>query len=522
MNKKVIATMSCLSLIGSVMAGCSSKSGTNATNATNAAAAPTIKIVVGDRNMPYVTSSANINEDKYVKKMRELSKTDVRIETINQGDYSKKLNLMFASGDLPDAIQAVNGITSPEFSAALNNGAFYELNDLIDKYAPGLKTKIKSDMWNSSLVSKDGKIYAIPREAPTPNNRIVYMRKDWMDKLGLQVPKTVDDYLNVLRAFRDKDPNGNGKADEIPFIGRKNFDFGYVFFGSYDVSPEGWKFVNNQLVPNFIRPEMKDALKLHQQMYQEKLIDNEIFVNTSTDWAAKIENTQRVGMWVHATEYPDKTATAYKKLTPPVEFINIPAPTGPDGKGGNLIGSEVDPLSTWVIPKTNKHPEYVLKFLEWFLSDDAQTFLNYGLDGDDYTVVNGKKVPTPINTKADSDREQMHLQWLRWIGPSNIHDQEFMKSRENGQYVANAMKIATSEGRVNDGMDMPIPPTLVSKPELQFTGLWMETAAKIVTGHDPLDSFDKFVEDWKKRGGDKVIQEATEWYVKQSGAKTNK
>ncbi|WP_201318003.1 extracellular solute-binding protein [Paenibacillus sp. EPM92] len=514
MNRKSITALTCLSLTGSLLAACADKTD------TSPAALPTIKLAIGDRNMPYVTSSPNLNEDKYVKKLRELSKTDFRIEAINQADYSKKLNLMFASGDLPDAIQAVNGITSPEISAAINNGVFYELNDLIDKHAPGLKTKINKDLWNSSLVSKDGKIYAIPREAPVPNNRIVYIRKDWMDKLGLQVPKTVDEYLNVLRAFRDKDPNGNGKADEIPFIGRKNFDFGYVFFGAYDVSPEGWKFVNNQLVPNFIRPEMKDALKLHQQMYQEKLIDNEVFVNTSTDWVAKIENTQRVGMWIHATEYPDKTATGYKRLTPPVEFINIPAPTGPDGKGGNLIGSVVDPLSTWVIPKTNKHPEQVLKFLEWFLSDEAQAFLNYGLEGEDYTVENGKKMPKPITTKAESDREQMHLQWLRWIGPSNIHDQEFMKNRENGQYVPAAMKIAAAEGRVNDGLDMPIPPTLASKPELQFTGLWMETAAKIVTGRDPLDSFDKFVEDWKKRGGDKVIQEATEWYLKNKGAES--
>ncbi|MDR6548846.1 extracellular solute-binding protein [Paenibacillus qinlingensis] len=517
MNKKMVTTLVCLSLSGSVLAACSSKGETS--SSTAAVTPPTIKLVVGDRNMPYVTSSSNVNEDKYVKKLRELSKTDVRIETVNQADYSKKMNLLLASGDLPDAIQAVNGITSPEISAGISNGAFYELNELIDKYAPGLKTKINKDLWNSSLVSKEGKIYAIPREAPVPNNRIVYMRKDWLDKLGLQAPKTVDEYLNVLRAFRDKDPNGNGKADEIPFIGRKNFDFGYVFFGAYDVSPEGWKFVNNQLVPNFIRPEMKDALKLHQQMYQEKLIDNEIFVNTAADWTAKLENTQRAGMWIHAAEYPDQTATAYKKLPQPINFINIPAPTGPDGKGGNLIGSVVDPLSTWVIPKSNKHPEHVLKFLEWFLSDDAQTFLNYGLEGEDFTVENGKKVPKPISTKADKEREQFHLQWLRWIGPSHIHNQEYMKTRENGEFVPTAVKIASSEGRVNSALDLPVPASLVTKPELQFTGLWMETAAKIITGRDPIDSFDKFVEDWKKRGGDKVIQDATEWYLKNQAKK---
>jgi len=499
------------------MAACSGKENENPAAANGEAAAPTVKLAMSDRNMPYIVSSPNINEDKYVQKLRELSKTDVRIESMPQGEYSKKLNLMFAAGELPDAIQVINGITSPEVASALNNGAFYDLNELLDKYAPGLKTKIGKNLWDSSLVNKDGKIYAIPGEAPTPNNRIVYIRKDWLDKLGLQVPKTVEEYLNVLRAFRDKDPNGNGKADEIPFTGRKNFDFGNVFFGAYDASPEGWKFENNQLIPNFIRPQMKEALKLHQQMYSENLMDKEIFLNQAADWGKKIEGN-RVGMWVHAAEYPDKTATTNKTLNPPIEFINIPAPTGPDGKGGNLIGSEVNPLSAWVIPKSNKHPEHVLKFLEWFYSADAQKFLNYGLEGDDFTIENGKMVYKPLSTKADQEREQIHLQWLRLIGPSYIHNQEYMEKRENGEYVATALEIATGEGRINDGMDMPIPPTLTSRPELQFTGLWMETAAKIITGRDSLDSFDKFVEDWKKRGGDQVIQEATDWYVKNKGA----
>lgn len=522
MKKKAITLLVCLALFGSLMTACSGKEKEQTAEENGDSGSPTVKLVMSDRNMPYITSTPNLNEDKYVSKLRELSKTDVRIEAMPQGEYSKKLNLMFAAGELPDAIQVLNGITSPEVASALNNGAFYDLNDLIDQYAPSLKTKIGKNLWDSSLVSKDGKIYAVPGESPTPNNRIVYIRKDWLDKLGLQVPRTIDEYLNVQRAFRDKDPNGNGKADEIPFVGRKNFDFATVFFGAYDVSPEGWKFENNQLVPNFIRPQMKEALKLHQLMYQEKLMDNEIFVNQAADWGSKIEATQRVGMWVHAAEYPDKTATAYKNLNPSIAFINIPAPTGPDGKGGNLIGSVVNPLSAWVIPKSNKHPEHVLKFLEWFYSEDAQTFLNYGLEGDDYSMESGKMVYKPLSTKADQDREQMHLQWLRIIGPSYIHNPEYMKVRTNGQFVANALQIATSEGRVNDGLDMPIPPTQATKPELGYTGLWMEMAAKIITGREPLDSFDKFVEDWKKRGGDQVIQEATDWYVKKLGSKNTR
>lgn len=519
MNQKALKPLALLALSGSLLAACSTSNEKKPASGSAAPAIPTVKLALSTRNFPYVEGSPNINEDKYVKKLRELSKTDVRLELIAQKEYTQKLNLMFAAGDLPDALQIVNGITSPEVAPALSNGAFYDLNDLIDKYAPSLKTKIGKELWDSALVRKDGKIYAIPAERASRNNQIVYMRKDWLDKLGLQVPKTVDEYLNVLRAFRDRDPNGNGKPDEIPFSGRANFNYGEIFFSAYDVSLSGWKYENNQLVPNFIRPQMKDALKLYQQMYKDKLMDNEIFLNQPKDFDAKVKATARVGMWVHVPDYPDKWAAEVKSGDPKAEIINIPAPTGPDGKGGSLIGSAVNPLSAWVIPKTNKHPENVLKFLEWYYSDEAQKFLNYGLEGDDYTVENGKMVYKQAKAQADVDRETMHLYFLRFIGPTHLTDQEFINSRPNGNLITNAIKIANSEGRVNDGLDMPIPPTLQSKPELAYTGLWMETAAKIMTGNSPLDNFDKFVDDWKKRGGDKVIQEATDWYNKSRGTK---
>ncbi|WP_248927490.1 extracellular solute-binding protein [Paenibacillus hamazuiensis] len=517
MKKKFVTLLLCAALPGSLLAACGSNEPKPA--AGGEAAPPTVKLALSTRNFPYIEASPNINEDKYVNKLRELSKTNVRLELIPQKEYSQKLNLMFAAGELPDAIQVVNGITSPEVAPALSNNAFYDLNELIDKYAPSLKTKIGKELWNSALVSKDGKIYAIPAERATRNNQIVYIRKDWLDKLGLQVPKTVDEYLNVLRAFRDKDPNGNGKADEIPFSGRMNFNYAEIFFSAYDVSLSGWKYENNQLVPNFIRPQMKEALKLHQSMYQEKLMDNEIFLNQPKDFDSKVKATARVGMWVHVPDYPDKWAAEVKSGDPKAVIMNIPAPIGPDGKGGSLIGSAVNPLSAWVIPRSNKHPENVLKFLEWYYSDAAQKFLNYGLEGDDYTTESGKLVYKQPQVQADIDRETMHLHFLRFIGPTHLTDKDYINGRVNGDLITKALQVANSEGRVNDALDMPIPPTLQSKPELGYTGLWIETAAKIITGKESIDSFDKFVDDWKKRGGDKVIQEATDWYKKQGGGK---
>ncbi|OPH51877.1 ABC transporter substrate-binding protein [Paenibacillus ferrarius] len=510
MKKKNLLSGLCLVLAVGTVVGCSKKveSGNSGVTAQSAKP-PVVKVTLGTRGLPYVEGSPNINEDKFVKKLRELSKTDVKFELIPHQEFNKKLTLLLAAGDLPDLLQ-INGVNSPEVAPAVNNGAFYELNDLIEKYGPNLKKNISQTTWDSPMVSNNGKIYAIPLENYIRNTQVVYVRNDWLQKLNLKVPKTIDEYVEMLKAFKEKDPNGNGKADEIPFSGRQNFAFSEVFFAAYDAIPGGWKYENNQLIPNFIRPQMKQALELHRKLYQEQLMDNEIFVQQGKDWDAKIKGAARVGMFVHDPGYPDKWRSEVKQGDSKADVINIPAPTGPDGKGGLMIGSPVN--MAWSIPKSNKNPENAIKFLNWFYSDEAQKFLDYGLEGEDYTLDNGKvnyKYPT---NPDEINRENMHLMFLRLVGPSYLANESFMKGRKDGDIIANAIQIAKSEGRQDDGVDMPIPPTLQSKPELGKNGLWMETAAKIMTGKDPIDSFDKFVEDWKKRGGDQIIKEATEWY----------
>ncbi|UQZ81726.1 Lipoprotein LipO precursor [Paenibacillus konkukensis] len=508
MKKRTLKATICLLAAFGTLIGCSKQEPGTGGNADAPAKPPTVKIGLGTRGLPYVEGSSNINEDKYVKKLRELSKTDVRLELIPHAEFNQKLTLLLAGGDLPDILQ-INGINTPEVAPAVKNGAFYELNDLLQKYAPNLLKKIPQEAWDSTLVSEKGKIYAIPGENYVRNS-VVYVRKDWLETLNLQVPKTVDDYVAMLKAFKEKDPNGNGKPDEIPFSGRQNFAFSDVFFGAYDVIPDGWKFENNQLVPNLIRPQMKTALELHRSLYKEQLMDNEIFVQQGKDWDAKIKGAARVGMWVHDPSYPDKWQSEVRQTEPSSSLINIPAPVGPDGKGGTGLSSSVG--NVWAIPKSNKNPEAAIKFLDWFYSDEAQKFLDYGLENEDYTVENSKIQYKYATTVDAINKENMHLMFLRLVGPSYLANEEFMKGRKDSDLILNALSVAKNEGRVNDGVGMPITPTMLSKPELGKNGLWMEMAAKIITGKEPIDSFDKFVEDWKKRGGDQIIKEATEWY----------
>ncbi|MFD2114653.1 extracellular solute-binding protein [Paenibacillus yanchengensis] len=498
-----------------MLSACGSNSG-EGQNSVDGKVTPSINITMNQRSLPYVEASPNINEDVYVKKLEELSKTNINLELIPTTSFDQKLNLLLAANEkLPDLLE-ITGINTSVSAPAIDNGVFMELNDLIDNFGPNLKKNIPQEVWDSPRISKGGKIYAIPTLSVTTRNDIVYIRKDWLDKLGLEIPKTVDEYIDVLIAFRDGDPNDNGKKDEIPFAGRKNLRAAEIFFGAYDVNPgEGilagtWKYKDNQLVPKFILPEMKEALKVYRYLYEERLLDNEVFVQEGKDWDAKIKGAARVGMWVHSPSFPDMWAINVKQGDPTAEVINIAAPIGPDGKGGGEIGSPL--RSAYAIPASSKKAEVVIKFLDWFYTEEADTFMTYGIEDTDYIVKDGKIEYNYPTTADETNKANMHSMFLQITGKPYSMNEAYMKGRPNGELISEAARIGDEEGRVNDGLDMPVPSIMLSQPELTKNGLFMEIAAKIIIGQESIDYFDTFVEDWKARGGNKAIEEATQWY----------
>lgn len=518
-KRKVLPVAIVMALAAGSLVGCGSKEETKTgqgTSTPTAAAAPAkFKVGLTTGGSKYVEGSADINNDKYVKKLEELSKTDLTMQLIPHETYAQSMTLLFASGELPDLLQT-KGINQPEVAPAIDSGVLLPLNDLIDKYGPNLKKKIPKASWDSARVSKDGKIYGIPQENPITTDTVTYIRKDWLDKLGLQAPKTVDEYIEVMKAFRDKDPNGNGKQDEIAMSGRAKLAFAYQFFAAYDVMPRAWKFENDQLVPNFIRPGMVDALKVYQKLYQEKLLDNEVFTLQGKDWDAKIKGTGTVGIWAASSISPGAIETAIKANVPTAAIDTIPSPVGPSGKPGGVypIGSTVSDF-VWTIPKSAKNPEAIIKFLDWYYSDDKakDTFFMYGLEGENYKAENGAIKYNYPTTNEQIQAENMFQEWVHFTGGKpHLTDEAFLKNKPGGEKTVKSLQVAGKEGVKDEGLEIPALPTLKTRPELAYDGLWLEFAAKVITGKESVDKFNDFVANWKKQGGDQLIKEATEWY----------
>lgn len=511
--KKIVSVGLSVLLLLVALVGCASGADETAgdQNQAEEGSEQTPKLTLGQTTggQPYIEASPDINKDKYLEELRELTEVDVTIDPlIPWTDYQQKMNMLFAGGDLPDLLQT-QGINVPEIAPAVDREVLLPLNDLIDEYGPNLKENIPEEAWNSPKVSKDGIIYGIPQTFFSRNSNVVTVRKDWMDALGLENPKTIDEYIDMLRAFKEGDPNGNGEQDEIPYSGRENFIYADIFFGAYDVIPSAWKYVDDQLVPNFIRPEMKEALKIYQQLYQEKLLDNEFMVQQGKDWDAKLHGGI-VGMWQHVPNYPDARLMAIRTNVPSAEIEIIPAPVGPDGKGGGALISSVGMV--YVIPQSNENPEIAIQFLDRMFSEEVEQFVTYGIEGENYTIEDNQINYNYPETEDEIQEEQVYNIFLDYVGQRYLANEEFMSGRNHGDLIVDALKVANNEGRINDGLDMPTMPTMQARPELNYDGLWMEFAAKVMTGDETIDNFDQFVEDWKNRGGDDLIKEATEWY----------
>jgi len=147
--------------------------------------------------------------------------TNIAIDWTNLPEqvYAEKKNLMLAGDSLPDVLYNT-GLSDAEIVQNGSNGTLLPLEDLIEEYAPTLSAILEErpDI-RAALTDSEGHIYTLPSVEELgilqyPN--FLYINKAWLDALGLAMPTTVEEYHAALEAFKTQDPNGNGKADEIP------------------------------------------------------------------------------------------------------------------------------------------------------------------------------------------------------------------------------------------------------------------------------------------------------------------
>lgn len=516
-----------LGLIAIIMVGCNQNNegapNTNETGNTveannnenaNSSDGDKLKFSISMRTLgtPYVESHPDINDDKYVKELEKLTNTDINIRLVPHKEYVERMTLMLVSDDVPDVIQASGGVLGPELAGGVEAGAFMPLDDLLAEHGQKLLELIPEDAWEQ--VTYDGKIYAIPEFLSNPSRRGTAIRMDLLEETGLDIPETTDEYLEVLRAFKDL-------GVENPFQGREDFKYSDTFFGAFDAFPYQWELYEDEVVPKFMAGDkIKDALEFYRTMYEEGLISAEFLTTPQPEYRSNIVSGN-AGIWSMNAEEVLAWEQEIQNNVPEAKVSIIPSPKGPDGDGGHYLYGSVT-RSYLINANTEVDPAEIIKFFEWQLSEEGEKFFTYGIEDDTYTLNDDGTINYEIHEETNFQNEQHYRNRWLWMVRDSTYTKGILELTEDGQQLIDIFDtILNDEGRDSIRYDPPLE-TLENNPDIRPgsdvpADVWMTGAAKIILGNEPIEYHDQIIEDWLSQGGSMVIEEATKRYNEEDG-----
>ncbi|TVY12016.1 extracellular solute-binding protein [Paenibacillus cremeus] len=439
-----------------------------------------------------------------VWKMAE-DKFNMEYESMGVPDnsYTEKLAVTVASGDMPDAMVWTK-YPDPEFDKLVKQGAFLQLDDLI-KTSPNLQ-KIPQAIWDNIKV--DGKIYGIPRPRALTRAAVI-IRKDWLDNLGLPIPKTVDDIYKTAIKFTNDDPDKNGKKDTFGIVMGENVSHQDALWMAFDTG-NGWRAMEDgTLMSADITPGRKQALDWLRKLYQEGGIDKDFAVLKNTQVWEKLESGKAGIMLGGQTSDFARYVDNLSKVDPKANLIMIEPPVGPTGKSG--FGETTGFFGEIVIPaklaKDKAKVKTIMDFLDYQASDEGYKISRFGLEGVHYTKnADGTLKLNSEKLKADGspfiNNAYDPYQYVVLSAPADVQK----KQHDN-------LDMVKDKGIKNPAVSFLSPTASEKGTELgKFKD---ETFVNIVMGKTPIDSFDKFVADWKQKGGEQITKETNDWYKSQ-------
>ncbi|UUZ83872.1 extracellular solute-binding protein [Paenibacillus sp. P26] len=337
------------------------------------------------------------NTDYKTNKFTKLveDKLGIRIEwTVTPYDAAKeKRRLSLSSGDYPDAFMTqtwVDEFTPSDLMKYGQQGVLVPLNKLIDQYAPTLKKNLETIPYEkAALTSPDGNIYGLSAinecyHCSFPSK--MWINSAWLQKLGLSMPKTTDEFKKVLEAFKNQDPNGNGKKDEVPLSGANETYGTHVtaFLMNafiYNDDSTYLRLNNGKLDVAAMQPEWKEGLKYIASLYKEGLIDQGAFTQNA-DAYKRLGNRTDVtllgaGAGMHPAIFIDIGANPLQKNYDPV-----PPLTGPQGVQLATTSQFIDGFNFAITNKATPEKQIALiKLADYLASEEGTTLASMGEKG---------------------------------------------------------------------------------------------------------------------------------------------
>lgn len=437
------------------------------------------------------------------KAIKAYTNTDLQIQWIPTSAYDEKINVMIASGELPKLIKLSY---TPTIIGTLKSDQFWEIGPYLKDYK-NLSAQNKQFYDN---ISVDGKVYGVPLFRDL-GRAVVHYRKDWFDALGLKAPKTLDDWYTVLKALTLNDPDKNGKNDTYGLMLEKKYnqDVGSALtrLSVSQGGPTKWKEENGSFTPEFMTEPFFQTMKLFKRLYDEKLINQDFAVVDTTE-VTKAYESGRAGIQIsggNAQSWQDKIV----KVVPTALIDAAPL----EGPSGIRLPGESGNAGFLAIPKSSVKTEAemkkVLSFVDKLMDPQMATLLVKGVEGKHWA---DKGEFTEV---LDRDAEAKEVKPYRDTLPQRGEAYNIAKIAKQPDLFRKSQKI----GKENEKYIVANPALTLESATYSERGKELElmitdAETKYIMGKIDEAGWKAEIEKWRKAGGDKIIAEYKEAFVK--------
>lgn len=546
--KKTGAILSAAVMMTALLAGCGSEGkGSEASSAAvlkDGKYDPPITITIAkqqDENAGKYLNGESLNDNVLTRWGIENLGIDTQT-TLLGGDasqYNTKLRLALTGSEkLPDVL--------PVYDTALSNdliqsGLVKDITGDISKYMPErLKEIYKQYPTAFNPVIQDGKVYGMPIAPNLTEGEVMLIRQDWLDALGLKAPTTIDEFEQVIAAFTEQDPDGNGKKDTygFDFSGKDSYNTGWVsdpvmIFSAYTGKhlPGSWLNEEGKLAYGSVAEGTKEALAKLRDWYSKGYLNKELA--TQGAWDALADFTEgKAGIiigrpWLYGSVKDVEINVEGAKLAA------YPTINGVNGDKTYQSGQQND--GVFMFNKDfNNMEAFFLYYDKLYDAAFGTGDFKYGYaQGYDYDIVNGevvfdpKKFNKPMDTAQGVGKMSFTKNTPSVDGPGkSFYDLAQGAEPDNGVLMRSAANDQTTrDGYVisYENRDVLLPSAFNGPPTKtmqtsweQLTTMEKETFTKIIYSKEPLEAYDEFVKQWYEKGGTQITEEVNEWYANAS------
>lgn len=495
---------------------------------------------VNNSNMPENDTYTDNAYTRYIKSVINVQNVDVF--EANDSQYDTNVSMVISMGSLPDIMvvssqdeveQLVEAGLIEDLTESYNNCISDRIRKMYESYGDSLK----------DMVTYDGKIMALPETNITDGPNLVWLRKDWMDKLGLSEPHTIDDVVNIVKHFISEDPGNNGVdasgkpntvglavdtdvTGECGYSSEFLLDIIFACFGAY---PKQWIMNDDgEIVYGSVTDEAKEALSYINSLYNQGVIDNDFLLRTSTNICELIENGL-CGSFFGPWWAPNNPLANAVSRNPDADWQ--PYLIATDSDGTTSYHSQNPCYKYVVVRKGYEHPEIAAKMISVmfdkvrFDCTDSEEFKNY-------YQINVEPTARPLSINVDYNNalsicyRNIDAAISGRKNPDSLELLERSFYDACSEYIKNANKTSTQWAAYMSRIkacslitqdNIKVVDSLYFKTTDTMKSHWWRLKAKekeaylkIISGEEDISYFDTFVKEWNEQGGQTITSEVSE------------